>query len=82
MAPGVGIISLGPDGGPQTFDGTSAAAPFVTGTIALLWSEFPRVSITYMTLAVLQCWSTQRRSIVPPLLDARAAYQALSSINT
>jgi subtilisin family serine protease len=82
MAPGTGITSLGTDGRPQTFGGTSAAAPFVTGTIALLWSEFPRVNVTHMTLAVLQGWSKQRRSIVPPLLDASAAYQTLSSINT
>jgi subtilisin family serine protease len=82
MAPGMGITSLGTDGGPQTFGGTSAAAPFVTGTVALLWSEFPRVNVTYMKLAVLQGWPKQRRSIVPPLLDSWAAYQTLSSINT
>jgi subtilisin family serine protease len=81
MAPGIGITSLGTNGRPQAFGGTSAATPFVTGTIALLWSEFPRVNVTYMTLAVLQGWPKQRRSIVPPLLDARVAYQTLSSIN-
>ena len=82
MAPGMGITSLGTDGLLQTFGGTSAATPFVTGTIALLWSEFPRVNMTHMTLAILGGWPKQRRSIVPPLLDAWAAYQTLSSINT
>lgn len=82
MAPGIDITSLGTDGGPQTFGGTSAAAPFVTGTIALLWSEFPRVNVTHMRLAVLQSWSKQRHSIVPPMLDAWAAYQTLGSIET
>ena len=40
-APGDRITSLGAQGEPLTFGGTSAAAPFVTGAIALLWSEFP-----------------------------------------
>ena len=40
-APGQNITSLGTNGKPQTSGGTSVAAPFVTGAIALLWSEFP-----------------------------------------
>ena len=43
-APGQNITSLGTDGKPQTSGGTSVAAPFVTGAIALLWSEFPGAS--------------------------------------
>jgi subtilisin family serine protease len=82
MAPGVGITSLGTDRGLQTSRGTSAAAPFVTGTIALLWSEFPRVNVTHMRLAVLQGWSKQRRTVVPPMLDSWAAYQTLNSMET
>ena len=43
-APGDGITSLrDADGNAPTFGGTSAAAPFVTGTIALLKSVFPKV---------------------------------------
>ncbi len=82
MAPGMGITSLGTDGRLQTLGGTSAATAFVTGTIALLWSEFPNVNTRYMTLAILQGWTKQRRSIVPPLLDAWAAYQTLSATST
>ena len=40
-APGEAIASLGVDGKPITLGGTSVAAPFVTGAVALLWSEFP-----------------------------------------
>ena len=77
-AAGENITSLGTDGKPGTFDGTSAAAPFVTGAIALLWSEFPSASATRIKLAITQAGSASRRRIAPPLLDAWAAYQAMS----
>jgi subtilisin family serine protease len=79
MAPGIGIASLGTNGRPQTSGGTSTAAPFVTGTIALLWSEFPRADANRVRSAVLHAGSSRRRTITPPLLDAWAAYQTLSS---
>ena len=53
-APGENIVSLGTDGKPQTSSGTSAAAPFVTGSIALLWSDFPSASAAQIKLAVTQ----------------------------
>jgi len=37
-APGVGIFTAGEDSGTVSFSGTSAAAPFVTGTLASLMS--------------------------------------------
>lgn len=77
-APGENITSLGAEGRTQTSSGTSAAAPFVTGTIALLWSEFPRLSAARMKLAITQAAAPRtQRSIAPPLLNAWAAYQAL-----
>lgn len=77
-APGENITSLGADGKPQTSAGTSAAAPFVTGAIALLWSEFPGARAAQIKLAVTQAGRPARRTIAPPLLDAWAAYEALS----
>ena len=78
MAPGNGITSLGADGKPRKFGGTSAAAPFVTGAIALLYSAFPTASATQIKLAVTQAFAP-RRTVVPPLLDAWAAYQTLAT---
>ena len=78
-APGENITSSGTEGKPGTFHGTSAAAPFVTGTIALLWSEFPNASSARVWLAITQASLVSRRRITPPLLDAWAAYQTLSS---
>ena len=77
-APGDGITSLGADGESRTFGGTSAAAPFVTGAIALLYSVFPAASAAQVTLAVTQ-GSATRRTVVPPLLDAQAAYRTLAT---
>jgi subtilisin family serine protease len=78
-APGQNISSLGTNGKPLTFNGTSAAAPFVTGTIALLWSEFPVADAAEVKLAITRCGRQPRNTLVPPLLDAWAAYQALAS---
>jgi subtilisin family serine protease len=76
-APGDGVISSRADVQAFPASGTSVAAPFVTGTIALLWSIFPAATAQEVKLAVTQ--STVRRiSIVPPLLDAWTAYQTLA----
>ena len=80
-APGDGVTSLGAEGQPLTLGGTSVAAPFVTGTIALLWSEFPAATAAQVKLAVTQASASRRVSVVPPLLDAEAAYQTLSMAN-
>jgi subtilisin family serine protease len=76
-APGENIASLGADGEPQTSTGTSAAAPFVTGAIALLWSEFPSASAARIKVAVTQSRKSPRRTIAPPVLNACAAYEAI-----
>jgi subtilisin family serine protease len=79
-APGEKITSLGTNGKPQTFGGTSAAAPFVTGAIALLCSEFSGATAAEIKFAVTQAGKPRRASIAPPVLDAWAAYQAMASI--
>jgi subtilisin family serine protease len=74
-APGDDVISLAASGASQSGAGTSVAAPFVTGTVALLYSEFPKATPAQMRLALMQ--GNRRRTIVPPLLDAMAAYVLL-----
>jgi len=79
-APGDGITSLGAEEDkPLTLGGTSAAAPFVTGTIALLWSEFPAATAAAVKFAVTQAYAPRRTTIVPPLLDAWAAYKFMAT---
>lgn len=75
LAPGEGITSLGSEGEPITFGGTSAAAPFVTGAFALLWSEFPVAPAAEMLLAVRGTRRPSRMTVVPPLLDGWSAHQ-------
>jgi subtilisin family serine protease len=78
LAPGEGVTSLGAEGGPLSLGGTSVAAPFVTGTVALLWSIFPRASAAEVKHAVTTSAHGRRRTrIVPPLLDAWASYQTM-----
>lgn len=76
-APGENIVSLGPDSKPQTSSGTSAAAPFVTGAIALLWSLFPGATAPRIKLAIA-LKERPRRTVVPPLLDAWSSLMAMS----
>jgi subtilisin family serine protease len=80
-APGDAVTSLSAQGQPLMLGGTSVAAPFVTGTIALLWSEFPAATAAQIKFVATQAY-TRRASIIPPLLDAAAAYQFLSTANT
>jgi subtilisin family serine protease len=76
MAPGDAITSLGTDGQPVTSGGTSAAVPFVTGTMALLLSLLPDARTVDAKLAVTRA-DLRRASVVPPVLDAWAAYQLM-----
>jgi subtilisin family serine protease len=77
-APGDKITSLGVGAGSQTMGGTSVATPFVTGAAALLWSDFPTAPAAEIKSAITEAAGSRRRTIAPPLLNARAAYERLS----
>jgi subtilisin family serine protease len=79
-APGENITSLGTNSQSLTFSGTSAAAPFVTGAIALLYSIFPTSSVGEIKKNILLINSARRKLIVPPILDAWTTYQDLARI--
>ena len=76
-APGDAVTSLGTGGRPLTSGGTSVAAPFVTGAIALLWSAFPSATVTEVRWAVTRGHARRRTTVVPPVLDAWAAYRVM-----
>jgi subtilisin family serine protease len=79
IASGDNVTSLGSEGKTLTLGGTSAAAPFVAGTLALLWSIFPGVPAADLKFTVTQTTVRRRKTVVPPLLDAWAAYQAIAT---
>src|SRR5574337_129513 len=77
LAPGEQVTSLGSEGKPITLGGTSAAAPFVTGAIALISSLFPAARGGELRLAVANAHAQRRRAVTPPVFDAWSAYQAV-----
>jgi hypothetical protein len=51
----------------------------VTGAAALLWSLFSKATAADIRLAITRSSPARRNSVVPPLLNAWGAYQALST---
>lgn len=76
LAPGNNITSTLPGGKFGNMGGTSVSAPFVTGTIALLWSIFPKASAVHIRRSVTSI-NPRNKSIIPPLLDAELAFDFL-----
>ena len=81
-APGDGIRSISVEGKALTFGGTSAAAPFVTGAIALLMSLLPNATATDLKTGITAGHVLRRPTVVPPLLDAWAAYQVMATAHS
>lgn len=76
MAPGVNIMSSAPGMRYTHMSGTSVAAPFVTGSIALLWSIFPYVP-AHSVISSFMSVRSHRTAIIPPIINAYKAYLLL-----
>jgi subtilisin family serine protease len=76
LAPGINITSTSPGVGYTTMSGTSVAVPFVTGTLALLWSLLPKANAEELIFSVRNT-QYNRTNIIPPLLDGEAALEQL-----
>jgi subtilisin family serine protease len=75
-APGEGIVSLATQGLPVPRSGTSFAAPFVSGALALLWSMFPAADASRLRRAL--SGERRRATVIPPLMNAQAALEDLA----
>jgi subtilisin family serine protease len=76
-APGQNVVSLGPGNTLAAFSGTSAACAFVTGAVALLWSEHLSLDAGQIKSAITG--GANRGSVAPPLMNAWAAWQRLQT---
>jgi hypothetical protein len=77
-APGVDLYSSGPNGTFGEWDGTSMAAPLVSGTAALLRSVNPRLTVQQLADALKQSSSSSIPELgIPPALDAQAALELI-----
>ncbi|MBU6430228.1 MAG: S8 family serine peptidase, partial [Cyanobacteria bacterium REEB65] len=86
-APGENILSSYKGGGYQAMDGTSMAAPHVTGAAALLLSRYPQLTFDQLTEALTQggdptrgfTQSTVTRLDVKKALDLAGQFMAAAS---
>lgn len=77
MAPGINITSTYPNEKYAQMTGSSIAAPFVSGTTALLWSLFPNASPAQIMYSLIKGVNSKRHSVIPPLLNAELAKSLL-----
>jgi hypothetical protein len=80
VAPGKQILSTVPDRKYDYLDGTSMAAPMVSGVAALVWSGHPELTYAQVRDRIIKC-STYRkefekRAVSSGLLNAYNAYHA------
>jgi subtilisin family serine protease len=77
LAPGTNITSTSPNGKYIQMSGTSFATPFVTGTIALLWSVFPKATAGELKYSISAL--TRGKQIISPLANAEVAWRILKN---
>lgn len=78
-APGTGILSTTAPGRYERYDGTSMAAPHVSGLAALLWSAHPRAAVAQVRRALVAS-AVRVPGVAWGRVDAAAALAALDRL--
>lgn len=78
-APGVGILSTTAPGRYERYDGTSMAAPHVSGLAALLWSVHPDATLAQVRDAILASGAAVK-GVQHGRIDAARALAALDEV--
>jgi subtilisin family serine protease len=78
-APGVGILSTTAPGRYERYDGTSMAAPHVSGLAALLWSVHPDATLAQVRDAILAS-GVAVKGVQHGRIDATRALAALDAV--
>jgi hypothetical protein len=77
-APGVGILSTTAPGRYERYDGTSMAAPHVSGLAALLWSVHPQATLAQVRKAIVAS-GVMVKGVQGGRIDASRALAALDA---
>lgn len=86
MAPGVRVLSTVPGGGYEAWDGTSMAAPIVSGIAAILKADYPEVDVLTLKEALNTAandLSIEGKDMLTGygLIDASKAYDYLNTVD-
>lgn len=77
-APGEGIYSAYPNNSFKMFDGTSMAAPIITGTLALMKTIKPDITVK-QCIAVIQKTGRELDQFIPPMVLIDQALKAVKN---
>ncbi len=80
MAPGINISSTFPNNRYGYMSGTSVAAPFVTGALALLWTLFPKINAQDLRYSIVHSLDHQKNTIMPNLLNVESSIAILKNL--
>ena len=79
MAPGLNMTSTAPGNSYTVMSGTSVAAAFVSGAIALLWSAFPNATSAEIRESMMPSTEQRRHTMIPRILNAEKARKYLKT---